>query len=106
MKRIGLLLAATCCLAASNAHAGGLFGLQAGGSFGPDQFVAGLHMGFALGPKVMLVPSADVGFGDEATTIAVNVRSSGLAGVSSNSWRRRISRKPASSSKRTASACE
>ena len=67
-----LFLALAFCLFASNAHAGGLFGLQAGGSFSPDQFVAGLHMGFALGPKLMLVPSADVGFGDDATTIAVN----------------------------------
>jgi hypothetical protein len=39
------------------------------------------------------------------TAIAVNIRPSGVAGVSSNSWSRRISVKPASWSRRTASAC-
>ena len=71
MKRIGLFLAALCCLCATNAHARGLFGLQAGASISPDQFVAGLHMGFGAG-AITVVPSADVGFGDQALTLAVN----------------------------------
>lgn len=72
MRRLGVLLAALCCLCASDAHARGLFGLQAGGSFGPDQFVVGLHMGFSVGQRITVVPSVDAGFGDEAFTLAVN----------------------------------
>ena len=66
-----IVLAIVCCIFATTAHARGLFGLQAGGSFGPDQFVAGIHMGFDAG-KLKFVPSADLGVTGDAFTIAAN----------------------------------
>jgi len=56
----------------SNATAG-TFGLRAGFSLDPDQFVVGGQM--SVGKKLgiaRVVPSVDVGFGNSITTIAFN----------------------------------
>ena len=66
-----LFLAVAFCLVASSAQARGLFGLQAGASVSPDQFVGGIHMGFGAG-KLLFVPSIDAGTGDDAFTLAFN----------------------------------
>ncbi|MEP7028308.1 MAG: hypothetical protein ABI960_06915 [Candidatus Eisenbacteria bacterium] len=55
------------------AHAGNwVFGPQVGLSVNPDQFVAGLHAVAPLSRSVDFVPSADLGFGDDAFTFALN----------------------------------
>ena len=49
------------------------FGLQGGFSFSPDQFVAGVHMKLPqIADRVEFMPSAEVGFGDDVTSFALN----------------------------------
>jgi hypothetical protein len=49
------------------------WGLHGGFSSNPDQFVVGPHMNLAaVGERVYIVPSGEVGFGDHVSTIAFN----------------------------------
>ena len=48
-------------------------GLHGGFSSGPDQFVIGPHLNLsAIADHLYIVPSGELGFGDNLTTIAVN----------------------------------
>lgn len=58
---------------AGSASAEGHFGLRGGFSSNPDQILVGVHyMSSPIAKQLYLVPSAEAGFGDNATTIAVN----------------------------------
>ena len=49
------------------------WGLHGGLSSGPDQFIVGPHMNLeAVGEQVYIVPSGEVGFGDNVFTMAFN----------------------------------
>lgn len=71
---VGILMAVL--ISATPAFAGVIpaFGLRAGVSQNPDQFVVGgmLELGSALGPA-SLVPSVDFGFGDNVNSTAANL---------------------------------
>ncbi|MCH9032455.1 MAG: hypothetical protein IIB00_09380 [candidate division Zixibacteria bacterium] len=56
------------------AKSGHAFGLRAGLGQDPDQFVVGAFavMG-RFGPQARVVPSVDIGFGDNATTTTLNL---------------------------------
>ena len=72
MKRSIVVTLALCSLllVPRMSHAKGL-GADAGFSLNPDQFIFGLHTNIAASPRVSVVPSLDVGFGDDVFTIAV-----------------------------------
>ena len=67
---VPLLAAIAVLVSTSTAHA---FGLQAGYSATPDQFVAGINIGIVPSPgPIEIVPSAEVGFGDIDPMYGVN----------------------------------
>ena len=51
---------------------GARFGVRGGLSFSPDQFVLGAQAEVGRWAFARIVPSVDVGFGDDVTTIAFN----------------------------------
>ena len=73
MKRLGTLIAALFTLAATTAHADGfLWGPQGGFSLEPSQVVFGFHASAPLTDRFDIVPSFDIGLGDNAFTFALN----------------------------------
>ena len=73
MKRLGILIATVATFAATNAHAEPLmWGPQAGFSVGPDQIVFGFHAIAPLADRFEIVPSGDIGLGDNFFTVAIN----------------------------------
>jgi len=80
IKNIAILSAVTfCMLSISLAHAkpgnsGHAFGLRAGLGQDPDQFVVGAFAVLGkLGPRARVVPSVDMGFGDNRTVTTLNL---------------------------------
>ena len=60
-------------LTAGSGYARTSWGLHGGFSSNPDQFIVGPHLNLnAVGEHLYVVPSAEVGFGDHATTVAFN----------------------------------
>jgi hypothetical protein len=58
---------------ASPAHSDTSAGIRAGLSVDPDQVVFGAHLNLSpVSEHVYIVPSAEAGFGNDATTIAIN----------------------------------
>jgi len=73
MKRIGTLLAALCMLAATNTHADGfLWGPQGGFSVEPSQVAFGFHVVAPVTDRFDILPSFDIGIGDDVFTFALN----------------------------------
>lgn len=73
MKRLGTLIAALVTLAATTAHADSiLWGPQAGFSLEPSQIVFGFHVVAPVTDRFDIVPSFDLGLGDDLFTIALN----------------------------------
>ena len=67
------VLSAVSLVFASHAWAGYPAGVRGGFSSDPDQFVFGVQMEFPpLAKNLYVVPSAEVGIGDDAFSIAVN----------------------------------
>ena len=79
-KRIAILAAVAICIISTSvthakpANSGHAFGLRAGLGQDPDQFVVGAFavMG-KLGPRARVVPSVDIGFGDNKTVTTFNL---------------------------------
>jgi hypothetical protein len=70
---VALLVAVAALFSPGVSQAGPLFGLQGGLSFSPDQVVIGLHLKLPnIAEKLEFMPSADVGFGDDLTSFALN----------------------------------
>jgi hypothetical protein len=72
-KRLALLLAA--CLLPAAAHAASIttYGPRFGVSISPDQLVLGGQFAIdEVAPNVSLIPSLEVGFGDDRSVIAIN----------------------------------
>ena len=70
---VGLFLAVAWCLAPASASAQVDAGLRAGVSVDPDQFYVGGHL--ETGPlveRLVFRPNAEIGFGDDVTTVAIN----------------------------------
>jgi len=71
--RISTLAVLSAVFLASSAWAGYPAGVRAGFSSDPDQFVFGVQMEFPpLAKNLYVVPSAEVGIGDDAFSLAVN----------------------------------
>ena len=71
--RISILAVLSAVFLATNAWAGYPAGVRAGFSSNPDQFVFGVQMEFPpLADNLYVVPSAEVGIGDDAFSLAVN----------------------------------
>jgi hypothetical protein len=63
-----------CLVCASNANAQAHYGLRAGVSGDPDQFVVGGHIETKpLIPHLSFRPNLEVGFGDSSTLVAANI---------------------------------
>jgi len=73
-RNVILLLAVTALLiTVGNAQAYTSAGLHGGFSSSPDQFVIGPHLNLsAVGENLYIVPSGEVGFGDNVLTLAFN----------------------------------
>lgn len=67
-----VLALALVALSASGTEAQARFGLRGGFSLEPDQFVVGGQVEVGKLAFARIVPSVDVGFGDDVTTIAFN----------------------------------
>jgi hypothetical protein len=73
MRRL-LLLTAACCVLSAPAAAQSKVGIRAGVSADPDQFFFGGHVETRpLVERLTFRPSAEIGIGDNATLIALNV---------------------------------
>ena len=73
MKRLGTLIAALLTLAVTTAHAEGfLWGPQGGFSLEPSQVVFGFHAVAPVTDRFDIVPSFDIGIGDDVFTFALN----------------------------------
>jgi len=73
-----LLAIPSTALAQSQAQSQGIgfraWGVRAGVSEDPDQFVAGVHVDFGeFAPHVRFQPSAEIGIGDDVFTLAGNI---------------------------------
>jgi hypothetical protein len=77
MIRWTTVLAALACLvlptAAASAQDEARFGIRAGFSINPDQLFFGGHVALPpIAERVEFMPSAEIGFGDDLTSFAVN----------------------------------
>jgi hypothetical protein len=70
---VAMVVAAGTLLLPAASEAGMLLGLRGGMSFSPDQVVLGVHAKLPnLAKSLEFMPSAEVGFGDDLTSFALN----------------------------------
>lgn len=73
MRRVRLLVLAASVMTAPVAMAQSEWGLRGGFTFEPDQFHVGAHVNLGeFFPQGHFIPNVEIGFGDDATLIALN----------------------------------
>jgi hypothetical protein len=84
---VGVVIFVLVSLAPSPAQAQGGFGLRAGVSADPDQFVFGAHFETApLFDRLRFRPNAEIGVGDDVTLVALNAEFAYWLPVKSKQW--------------------